>query len=90
MRAACEMRGFPHPRDMASLWIMLRVIVGGALVTAGLAGLVIPLIPGIPLLIIGLSLALTWHPRGLRLWRRAKVGALRRWQRLRGRPTVRP
>jgi len=75
---------------MTSLWIILRVIAGGTLVTAGLAGLVIPLIPGIPLLVIGISLALTWHPRGLRAWRRLKVGALRRWQRLRGRTTVRP
>lgn len=75
---------------MNSLWIMLRVVTGGTLITAGLAGLVIPLIPGIPLLLIGLSLALTWHPRGLRVWRRMKAAVLRRWRNLRGRPTVRP
>jgi hypothetical protein len=75
---------------MSSLWIILRLVVGGTLVTAGLVGLVIPLIPGIPLLIIGLSLSLTWHPRGLRVWRRMKVAVLRRWQRLRRRATVKP
>ncbi len=73
---------------MSSLWIIIRLIAGGTLVTAGLVGLVIPLIPGIPLLIIGLSLSLTWHPRGLRVWRRMKIGVLRRWQRLRGRKTI--
>ncbi len=75
---------------MSSLWIVFRLLAGGTLVTAGLAGLVIPFIPGIPLLVIGLSLALTWHPRGLRLWRRAKVATVRRWQRLRGRAPVKP
>lgn len=75
---------------MTSIWILLRLLTGGTLIAAGLAGLVIPLIPGIPLLLIGLSLSLTWHPRGLRLWRRLKVSALRRWRRLRGLPTVRP
>jgi len=75
---------------MAGIWILLRLLTGGTLIAAGLAGLVIPLIPGIPLLIIGLSLSLTWHPRGLRIWRRLKVAALRRWQRLRGRQPVRP
>lgn len=75
---------------MASLWILLRLVTGGTLIAAGLAGLVIPLIPGLPLLVIGLSLALTWHPRGLRLWRKLKVGALRRWRSLRRRNAVRP
>lgn len=75
---------------MSSLWIALRVVTGGTLVTAGLAGLVLPLIPGIPLLLIGLSLTLTWHPRGLRAWRRIKAWMLRRWRQVRGRPTVRP
>ena len=73
---------------MSSLWIIFRLVAGGTLVTAGLVGLVVPLIPGIPLLIIGLSLSLTWHPRGLRVWRLMKIGVLRRWQRLRGRKTI--
>lgn len=73
---------------MSSLWIIFRLVAGGTLVTAGLVGLVVPLIPGIPLLIIGLSLSLTWHPRGLRIWRLMKIGVLRRWQRLRGRKTI--
>jgi len=75
---------------MAGIWIILRLLTGGTFIAAGLAGLVIPLIPGIPLLLIGLSLSLTWHPRGLRLWRRAKAWALRRWQRARGRERIRP
>lgn len=74
---------------MVSAWIVLRLIAGGTLIAAGLAGLVLPLIPGLPLLVVGLSLALTWHPRGLRVWRRLKVGALRRWRSLRGRPALR-
>ncbi len=73
---------------MSSLWIILRLFAGGTLVTAGLVGLIVPLIPGLPLLIIGLSLSLTWHPRGLRVWRRMKVVVLRQWQRLRGRKTI--
>lgn len=75
---------------MASVWILLRLLTGSTLIAAGLAGLVIPFIPGLPLLIIGLSLALTWHPRGLRLWRKMKVGAARRWRSLRKRPEVSP
>ena len=75
---------------MTGIWIVIRLLTGGTLIAAGLAGLVIPLIPGIPLLLIGLSLALTWHPRGLRAWRRAKAAFLRRWHKLRGRERLRP
>ena len=75
---------------MASIWIVFRLLTGGTLIAAGLAGLVIPLIPGIPLLLIGLSLSLTWHPRGLRVWRRAKAACLRRWHKLRGRERLKP
>lgn len=62
---------------MPSLAVILRVVIGSTLILGGLVGLVMPVIPGIPMMILGLSIALTWHPRGLALWRRMKAAVLR-------------
>ncbi len=70
---------------MWGLAAILRVIIGSLLIVGGLVGLVVPVIPGVPMMIIGLSIALTWHPRGLALWRRMKAGALRGLARVFGR-----
>lgn len=68
--------------------------MGSALILAGLVGLVVPVVPGLPMLILGLSISLTWHPRGLAVWRRMKAAALRGLARVFGRrrkgPDVRP
>lgn len=48
----------------------LLVITGWALLAAGLSGLVLPVIPGIPLLIAGLAILSSQHrwARGLMVW----------------------
>lgn len=59
-------------RQPVSLW---RTAVGWALVCVGVAGLVLPIIPGIPLLIAGLvvlSARYRWAAVGLR-WLKRKV-----------------
>jgi uncharacterized protein YqgC (DUF456 family) len=70
---------------MPGLAVILRVFIGSVLIIGGLVGLVVPLIPGVPMMIIGLSIALTWHPKGLALWRRLKAWALRGLARVFGR-----
>ncbi|MFM7398135.1 MAG: hypothetical protein ACKO4N_04090 [Verrucomicrobiota bacterium] len=49
----------------------------------GIAAAILPVVPGIPLVILGITFGFTWHPRGLRLWRRLKAAVLRRlpWRR---------
>ncbi len=79
---------------MTGLPIILRVLLGSVLITGGIVGMVIPVVPGLPLLILGLSIGLTWHPRGLALWRRMKAAALRLLARIFGRrkpaPEIKP
>lgn len=75
---------------MPGLAVILRVIIGSTLILGGLVGLVVPMIPGIPMMILGLSIALTWHPRGLALWRRMKAAALRGVARVFGRRKAGP
>jgi uncharacterized protein YqgC (DUF456 family) len=70
---------------MFGFFTILRVFLGSGLILGGLVGLVVPMIPGIPMIILGLSLALTWHPRGLALWRRMKAASLRGIARVFGR-----
>ena len=62
---------------MIGLIQVARVIAGSTLIVVGLVAIPLPVFPGIPLVIFGLTLGFTWHPRGLRLWRRSKV----RWGR---------
>lgn len=75
---------------MPGLAAILRVVIGSTLILGGLVGLVVPMIPGVPMMILGLSLALTWHPRGLALWRRMKAATLRGLARVFGRRKAAP
>ncbi len=75
---------------MVGPWILLRLVAGGLLVLTGLVGLVIPVMPGVLLIALGLSIGITWHPRGLALWRRLKAGLYRLLARLCGRRKLRP
>ena len=52
----------------------LRVLFGAALVAVGLVGLVLPIIPGIPLLVAGLAILGVQHP-----WLRPVYNWLERW-----------
>lgn len=61
---------------------MFRVNAGIALIVVGLAGLILPVIPGIPLLVAGLALVAPDHP-AVR-WGRLRLA---RWFRPRG-PTM--
>lgn len=61
-----------RPRRPVSLW---RTAVGWALVCAGILGMILPIIPGVPLLIGGLvilSARYRWAAVGLR-WLKRKV-----------------
>ena len=70
---------------MLSVVQLARVVTGSVLIIVGLIAIPLPLTPGIPLVILGASIGLTWHPKGLRLWRRWRVKAGRKWQAWRGR-----
>ena len=63
---------------------LARVVTGSVLIIVGLIAIPLPLTPGLPLIILGASIGLTWHPKGLRLWRRWRVKAGRKWQAWRG------
>ena len=52
----------------------IRTGTGLVLVVVGLAGLVLPIVPGIPILIVGLALLGTDHPVRVAITRR-----LQRW-----------
>lgn len=75
---------------MLGPWILLRLVAGGVLIVTGLVGLVIPVMPGVLFIALGLSIGITWHPRGLALWRRLKAGLYRLLIRLCGRRKLRP
>ena len=75
---------------MPGPWILLRLVAGSALLLTGLVGLLIPIMPGVLLIALGLSIGITWHPRGLALWRRLKAGLYRLLIRLCGRRKLRP
>ena len=70
---------------MLSVIQLARVVMGSVLIIVGLIAIPLPLTPGLPLIILGASIGLTWHPNGLRLWRRYYVKGGRRWQGWRGR-----
>lgn len=70
---------------MVGPWILLRLVAGGLLVLTGLVGLLIPVMPGVLFIALGLSIGITWHPRGLALWRRLKAGLYRLLARVFGR-----
>jgi len=74
---------------MLAPWILLRLVAGGILVATGLVGLLIPVMPGVLFIALGLSIGITWHPRGLALWRRLKAATYRLAARLCGRRKLR-
>ncbi len=53
----------------------IRVGLGFALIVAGVLGLLLPVVPGIPLLIAGVAMVGVDHP-----WIRPLVGRLRAWR----------
>ncbi len=68
---------------MVNALILFRILTGTALIIVGIAAAILPVIPGIPLVILGITFGFTWHPKGLRAWRRFKAAVLRRLPRRR-------
>jgi hypothetical protein len=71
---------------MLGLMPIIRVVAGSVLVVTGLIAIPLPVAPGIPLVLFGLTLGFSWHPKGLRLIRKTKA-RLGRWWRERQRGT---
>jgi hypothetical protein len=67
-------------------WVILRQVAGYACLGAGIAGCILPIIPGIPLLFVGLGLLAVDSPWAARLRDRLKQAADRQLSRLRGKP----
>ncbi|MBI4571921.1 MAG: hypothetical protein HY713_01375 [candidate division NC10 bacterium] len=57
------------------MWRTIRTVAGLILIGLGLLGLLLPVIPGIPLLIAGVALVGTSHP-----WVRPTIARLRVWR----------
>ncbi len=70
--------------------ILIRVILGSLLIITGLVGLLIPVMPGVLFIALGLSIGITWHPKGLALWRRMKAGLYRFAVKVFGRQKTKP
>lgn len=58
------------------MWGRIRTVAGMVLIGLGLVGMLVPVIPGIPLLIAGVALVGTNHP-----WIRPVIARLRAWRR---------
>jgi uncharacterized protein len=71
-------------------WMILRQVTGYACLAAGVAGCILPLIPGIPLLFVGLGLLAVDSPWAARLRDRLKETADRQLSKLRGKTDVKP
>lgn len=62
--------------EAQSVWRTIRTVIGLILIGVGLLGLLVPVMPGIPLLIAGVALVGSNHPlirpaiARLRTWRR--------------------
>ncbi len=69
--------------SMVNAWNLIRVITGAALISLGIVAAILPVVPGFPLVILGVTFGFTWHPKGLRAWRRFKAAVLRRLPRRR-------
>jgi len=83
-------RVFPTFQAVLPPIILIRVVVGSLLITTGLVGLVIPVMPGVLFIALGLSIGIIWHPKGLALWRRMKAGFYRFAIKLCGRRKTKP
>jgi hypothetical protein len=44
------------------LWRLVRVVCGIVLIAAGLVGMVLPIIPGLPMVLVGILLVAPDHP----------------------------
>lgn len=79
-------------RVWRSLWLSARLILGWAFIVVGILGVILPVLPGMPFLLIGslligrrsrlLRQASVWGKRTLRRWAaldRPIVGAAGRW-----------
>lgn len=58
------------------MWRTIRMVAGLILIVLGLLGLLLPVMPGVPLLIAGVALVGTNHP-----WVRPAIARLRAWRR---------
>jgi uncharacterized membrane protein YbaN (DUF454 family) len=58
------------------VWKTARLILGVTLLAAGVLGMILPIIPGIPLLLAGVALLGTNHP-----WVRPLMVRFRLWRR---------
>ena len=63
------------------MWATIRTVAGMILIGLGLVGMVLPVVPGIPLLLAGVALLGTNHP-----WVRPFMARLRLWRRKRLKP----
>ena len=52
---------------------LARGVTGSVLMVVGLVAIPLPVFPGIPLVFLGATIGFGWHPKGLRMLRRAKV-----------------
>jgi uncharacterized membrane protein len=67
---------------MLGLIPIVRMVSGSALILAGLIAIPLPVFPGIPIVLLGVSIGFAWHPKGLRFSRRMKVRVGRWWRRV--------
>lgn len=67
-----------------------RQVTGFACLAVGVVGCVLPIIPGIPLLFAGLGLLAVDYPWAARLRDRLKQNAVRQYQRLRKKSSLKP
>ncbi len=58
------------------LWRTVRAVAGLTLIVAGIVGMLLPIVPGIPLLLAGVALLGSSHP-----WVRPLMARLRLWRR---------
>ena len=69
--------------DMKKVTSIFRKIAGAVVITIGLAGLILPIIPGVPLILLGVALIGTDSPlvrKGIRLVKRYKRRITRKWR----------
>jgi len=71
-------------------WMILRQVAGYACLAAGVAGCILPIIPGIPLLFVGLGLLAVDSPWAARLRDRLKEHASQQLAKLRGKADPKP
>jgi hypothetical protein len=63
-------------RQVKGMWGTIRNVVGVVLFSLGVAGLLLPVLPGTPLLLAGMALLGAKHP-----WVRPTLARLRWWRR---------